>query len=80
MKILHLAYNPFLKNYVLVDGKDVRTGRRIEVGKLESGKLDEFIGLKRKSTLYIDGQVPEEDYRRLEEKYSGTKINLVREK
>ena len=78
MKILHLVYNQFLKNYVLVDGKNLETGRKTEVGKLESEKLDVFIEPKRKSILYVSGQIPEEDYKRLEEKYSGSKINLVR--
>jgi hypothetical protein len=78
MKILHLVYNNFLKNYVLVEGKNSETGRKIEVGKLESDKLDEAIELKRKSILYVVGQVPEEDYKKLEGKYSGTKIKLER--
>lgn len=78
MKVLHLVYNQFLKNYTIVDGKNSDTGRKTEVGKLESEKLDGVLDPRRKSTLYVDGQIPEEDYKNLEEKYSGSKINLVR--
>lgn len=80
MKILHLVYNRFLKNYTLVDGKNPEVGRKTEVGKLESEKLDEVVEPKRKSILYVDSQIPEEDYKRLEEKYSSSKVNLVRKR
>lgn len=76
MNIINLSYNGIIKRYFIGEGPNNRNVEEAALEKEVMGKIAKKINPKRKTDLYLH-DIQEDLVSKLEERYSGTKINII---